>query len=270
MRTADEQAAFERFSKRYRAAETDPIKRIERTVCGCDYGGTSWTTRAEAVELADLLGLKPGRRLLEVGAGSGWPGLFLALQTGCDIALVDLPFEGLDVALGRAEADGLSGGCWAAVADGARLPFADGWFDAVDHSDVLCCLAEKKAVLDSCRRVIGAGGTMVFSVILVTPGLSKDDHELAVCGGPPFVDTKTPYPAMLQQTGWEIADHRDLTAEFTASVKLMRDQEESHAAELAAVFGEDDAAASLTRRRNTYAALEKGLLRRELFVAAPA
>ena len=269
-RSADEQAVFERFSTRYRLGQADLAKEIERSVCGCDYGGTSWTTRREAEIVGGLLDLGPGRRLLEVGAGSGWPGLYLARESGCDIALTDLPLEGLKVARQRAHDDGLPGACWVAVADGGALPFQNGWFDAIDHSDVLCCLVDKLAVLKSCRRVIRDDGKMVFSVILISPGLSPADHERGAAGGPPFVAAEQSYPAMLEAAGWTITDRRDLTADFMASVRLKRDLEEKHAAELTAIFGADHAAQSLTRRRDTYDALTHGLLKRELFVTEPA
>ena len=51
---------------------------------------------------------------------------------------------------------------------------------------------------------------------------------------------------------------------------LMRDQEDTHAAELTAIFGEAHATRSLTRRRMAYDALTEGLLKRELFVTEPA
>ena len=122
-RTPDEQAAIERFDSLYAHARDDFMREIERSVCGCDYGGTSWTTRAEADNVTKRLALAPGRRLLEVGAGSGWPGLYLAKQTGCDVALIDLPIEGLRVARDRAAIDGLAGTHWIAQADGTALPF---------------------------------------------------------------------------------------------------------------------------------------------------
>jgi len=267
--TQDEKAVFERFSTRYRLGQAALVKDIERTVCGCDYGGTSWTTRQEAETVGRLLDLGPGRRLLEVGAGSGWPGLYLAQRSGCDIALTDLPLEGLQAARQRAAADDLPGACWTAVADGGALPFQSGWFDAIDHSDVLCCLVDKRAVLNSCRRVIRDDGKMVFSVILITPGLAAADHDRAAASGPPFVAAEDSYPAMLEAAGWTIMDQRDLTADFMASVRLKRDLEDTHAADLAAIFGEAHAADSLTRRRNTYDALTHGLLKRELFVTEP-
>ncbi len=95
MRSLEEQAQIERFSKTYLCAQTPTMRAIERRVCGCDYGGTSWTTREQCEQISALLELRPGMRLLDVGAGSGWPGLYLAGPSGCDTVLVDLPLAGL-------------------------------------------------------------------------------------------------------------------------------------------------------------------------------
>lgn len=269
-RTPAEQAMIERFAKTYAASTSDGMRKIERAVCGCDYGGTSWTTQREALDLCKMMNLGPGMRLLEVGAGSGWPGLYLAKETGCDVALVDLPLDGLRVAKERAAADGLEGACWITLADGAALPFGDGFFDAVFHSDVLCCLVEKAAVLEACRRVVGAGGKMVFSVIMVTPGLTAADTERAQGAGPPFVETPTAYPDMLREAGWEITERADLSAEYLATLRRLLDNEAAFRSELGKALGESQAADVLANRHATRHALEAGLLRRELFSVRPA
>ncbi len=199
-----------------------------------------------------------------------WPGLYLAGATGCDVVLTDIPFFGLRAAAARAEADGLADACRVAVADGAALPFESGRFDAVSHSDVLCCLAPKLAALESCRRVARTGARTAFTVISIPPGLSLADHGRAVAASPSFTDTQEEYPTMLARTGWEITDHIDLTAEFLALSRRMLEEEESRADELGKLHGADDFAARLIRRRSRVGILENGLLRRELFAATAA
>ena len=158
----NERVLREEFAKDYQLAQTQIMREIQRAVWGCDYGATSWTTRAEAEEVARLLELDPGKRLLDVGAGSGWPGLYLVRATGCDLALVDVTLEGLRIAAKRVVADQLTSQCWVALADGAALPFKNSCFDAISHSDVLCCLEAKQSVLKECRRVVRPGGKLVF------------------------------------------------------------------------------------------------------------
>ena len=243
---------------------------IERAVCGCAYGGTSWTTRDEADRIAQHLRLRPGMRLLDVGAGSGWPGLYLARITGCDVALVDIPLEGLRIAARRAITEPITGACWVMAADGAAMPLRSAGFDAIGHSDVLCCLEAKGSVLAECRRVIRADGTMVFTVISITPGLSAADYQRALQAGPLFKDAGAGYPALLEQTGWRVTQHVDLSLEYASRARHMLREEEAHADALARLFGEAEFSDMLDRRRGTVQALDCGLLQRALFAAVPA
>jgi 2-polyprenyl-3-methyl-5-hydroxy-6-metoxy-1,4-benzoquinol methylase len=127
-----------RFSDKYRHGQTALCQEIERNVFGCVYGATSWTTRDEADAVAEKLGLGPDTRLLDVGAGTGWPSIYWAGDTGCQAVCVDLPQEGLQVLRMRAEQDGVSAQIMAARSNGAALPFGSERFDAVFHSDVFC------------------------------------------------------------------------------------------------------------------------------------
>jgi ubiquinone/menaquinone biosynthesis C-methylase UbiE len=267
--SADEKAQMERWSKRYPLGQAKIMLEIERRVCGCDYGGTSWATRQEVEDIAELLELAPGRRLLDIGAGTGWPALYWALRTGCDVVLADVPVAALRVAAQRAAADALSGGCWTVAAEGASLPFPPGSFDSVSHSDVLCCLEAKLSTLDECRRVTRAGGRMVFTVIFPALNLRSADHELAVEFGPPFVATATDYPTMLCETGWVIMQHRDLTADYGKAVRRLLSEEEAQAEALSELYGEAEFSETLTRRRMTADVIGKGFLRRELFAVVP-
>lgn len=260
----------DRFEQIYLRNQAPVMQSVERYVFGCDYGATSWADRDEADELVTLLGLAPGVRLLDVGAGSGWPGLYLGQTSGCDIALVDVPFSGLRIAAERAVRDKLPGECWVAAADGANLPFCNASFDAISHSDVLCCLIEKRAVLKSCHRVIRPGGRMVFSVIYVEPGLSPDEHRRAVDAGPPFVETETEYPVLLAETGWSILEERDITAEFATVIERQLQADKGQQGGMETLIG----AADYSDRRISYKAKFRAaadrILRRSLLVTVPA
>lgn len=143
--TPDKAALIDRFSERYREGQTDVIQRIEHSIFGCTYGATSFTTRAEAENVGKMLALGPGKRLLEVGSGSGWPGLYLASITGCDVALIDLPLEGLRIAAGRAASDRIADRCWPVGADGAAMPFS-GVTGLTLSPTRTCCVAWRRSL----------------------------------------------------------------------------------------------------------------------------
>ena len=139
MRTSkDEHEAAVHFSERYRQPSGKALKQLERLVLGADFGGNGYTTVAQARLLGERLNLGPNSRLLDIGAGRGWPGLFLAKTTGCAVVLTDLPMDAMRRAQERARKEALRERTGGVVASARRLPFRQETFDAIVHTDVLC------------------------------------------------------------------------------------------------------------------------------------
>lgn len=134
----DEAEAREVFAERYAVERAEVNRRVERAVIGGDWGANGYTTMAQADELAALTRLDGSMRLLDLGAGRGWPGLYLAKVTGCSVVLADLPLEGLQTAVRRARDESLGERVTAVVASAARLPLQRHVADAVVSCDVFC------------------------------------------------------------------------------------------------------------------------------------
>jgi cyclopropane fatty-acyl-phospholipid synthase-like methyltransferase len=265
----DEADLFKRFSRKYSLGKSDLLTKIERSNCGCDYGSTSFTTVDQVDSLGSMLALAAEKHLLDIGAGSGWPGLYLAKESGCDVTLTDLPIEGLRRAKERAALDKLPGKTTMLVASGAMLPFSNGRFNAISHADVLCCLIEKLAVLKACREVISSGGNMAFSVILTTPGLTGADYRKAVESGPTFIAADDDYPNLIRAAGWNLLEQIDLSANFLQTLKVMRNNELENADDLKKLLGSEESERRLRRTDESIYGVEHGLIRRELFHAVP-
>lgn len=137
-RSRDEREAEALFRERYGRAPTDAARVLEQIVIGRDFGANGYTTLAQADLIAERLHLRDRDRLLDVGSGQGWPGLYLSKVSGCSVVLTDLPEEGLRTAGRRAGVEGIGDRATAVVASARRLPFTDEVFDAVVHTDVLC------------------------------------------------------------------------------------------------------------------------------------
>ena len=136
--STDEDEAREKFAERYALGTADVNREVERAVIGGDWGANGYTTMAQADELGRLVGAAPGRRLLDIGAGRGWPGLYLAATTGCSVVMTDLPVQGLVLARRRAAAEGLADRVHAVVASAARPPLRPASIDGIVASDVFC------------------------------------------------------------------------------------------------------------------------------------
>ncbi len=131
------QDIVDRFSAVYARPQTEAELAIEREVFGANEGMRGYTTVAQVDALAERLALRPGMRLLDIGAGRGWPGLYLARTTGCRVVLTDLPPTALRNGMERASRHRLGERCSFLVASGDSLPFRPRVFDAIVHTDVL-------------------------------------------------------------------------------------------------------------------------------------
>ena len=268
-RSLEEQELSEHFANEYQQAQAPVILDLERAVCGCDYGGTSWTTRDEAERMGRLMELAEGRRLLEIGAGSGWPALYLAGLAGCEATLADLPQVALRIAADRVASEPVDGRISLAVADGACLPFKQDHFDAISHSDVLCCLPRKRDVLDECRRVIRDGGKMAFTVILISPGLCSADHARAVDSGPPFVEAECGYAELLETTGWNVIDQIDVSAAYAQTGELYVREVQARIDEMTELLGAAEFDELLAKRKRNVRAVADRIVLRYMFLASP-
>jgi SAM-dependent methyltransferase len=257
------------FAAQYEQNAHPAFKNLEQSVLGCDYGGTSWTTRDQADGIGSLLALGQDVELLELGSGAGWPSVYLADESGCRLTLLDLPEVALQQARFRAEEDGLGSIVSAISASAAQLPLAGSSFDALCHSDVLCCLPEKQEMLNECRRVARAGARMLFYVIAPAEGLNEEDMAESIDAGPPFVGLQGDYATMLNTAGWRILQRKSVTDDYLASLEKMVEGMLGGESELIALMGPGEFAESLQRRRHQVSAVDRGLLVREMFLVEP-
>ena len=267
--TETEREQIAKFDNFYQLSTHDVLRRIERHTCGCCYGGNSWTTKKQAGFMGQKLGLSPRSSLIDIGAGAGWPGLYLSSISGCSLTLVDLPETGLKIATDRSIQDKISERVTTLVADAAELPFEDKSFDAVSHSDLLCCLFSKQKVLTECRRIIRKQGKMAFTVIYITPGLDKLAHERAVKNSPDFIQTDAEYETMLKACGWHIDEQIDLSKDYHETCRLQIEADDLHEEELIRLIGEKQALDRMSNWKSKLKVIEEGLVKRDLFVCSP-
>ncbi len=107
------------------------------------------------------LGDVNGKRILEVGAGSGRDSIELA-RRGAKVTVIDYVRSSLDVVAHNAAAAGVT--ITMVCGDGTRMPFPDDTFDVVFHQGLLEHFRDPKPLVADNRRVLVPGGHVVIDV----------------------------------------------------------------------------------------------------------
>ena len=110
---------------------------------------------------------------------------------------------------------------------------------------------------------------MAFTVISISPGLSRISYDRALKNAPEFIETEDNYPLLLEETEWAVTQWQDLTDEYRDSCDRQISADYESRAELAELFGAEDSKVRLAKWRSKLQGIEDGLFVRELFVCQP-
>lgn len=160
----DGQSLTARLREAFREAGCDPDRLTLDQVAGIDQlhlGG-----RRASRSLAALGRLAPGRRVLDVGCGTGGASRLLAAEFGAEVTGLDITAAFVEVAGWLSRATDLDDRTRFLCADAARAPLADGAFDAVWCQHALMNMPDIAAVLAEWRRLLVPGGTVLLHEVV--------------------------------------------------------------------------------------------------------
>ncbi len=126
-----------------------------------------WLTEA----LGQVMPLRPGMRVLDLGCGKALSSVFLAREFGVQVWATDLWIPASENWT-RIQAAGLADQIFPIHAEAHALPFADGFFDALVSLDAYHYFGTDDLYLGYVSRFLKPGGLLG----IVVPGLQ---HELA-------------------------------------------------------------------------------------------
>ena len=145
-----------------------------RNPSACPYSQRFWVEAPHPFitreRLREILEPKPGERLLEVGAGTGYYALPVAewLAPGGQLDVLDVQQEMLDHTMRRAAEHGIDN-ITPARSDARELPYPDDSFDGAYLVTVLGEIPDQDAALRELRRVVRPGGRIVVGELFGDP-----------------------------------------------------------------------------------------------------
>jgi ubiquinone/menaquinone biosynthesis C-methylase UbiE len=134
-------------------------------------GGFALTRRT-----ADLCGLKPGMKVLDVSSGRGTQAIFYEKEFGAEVTGVDLSDEMILVATDNARKAGARNLLFK-QGDSQNLPFESNTFDAVINECAVGIPDDSQKVLDEMTRVTKQGGAVAMHESTWKREISIDEKD---------------------------------------------------------------------------------------------
>ena len=225
--------AYDNFAK-------DVVRQVRAESFGEDLGQTGWMTATEYRGFLELLELKPGAQVLEVGFGAGGCALYAAETAGVQVTGIDINENALRTARQLAASKGLESQVRFERMDASQaLPFSDGAFDAIFSNDAICHLAGRPAVLNEWRRVLKSGGRLLFTdPLIVTGTLSNEELAVRTSIGFYLFLPAGENERLIREAGFELLRADNLTASAETIAKKRHDSRDRHKDGLIKIEGE--------------------------------
>ena len=168
--------------------------------------------KPSTVRLAQLTGLTPGTRVLDVGGGLGGPARTLAVEFGCHVTVVDLTESYVAAARELTTRLGLTGQVTHQVGNALDLPFNDGQFDVVWTQNSGMNIADKESLYAGFHRVLKSGGVLALGEPMAGPVQPVVFPLMwAVDARTSFLRTPWEMRALIEATGFEMRAWNDVT-----------------------------------------------------------
>ncbi|MGH8196404.1 MAG: class I SAM-dependent methyltransferase [Woeseiaceae bacterium] len=214
---------------------------VRRETWGEEFGQSGWITAPEQDGFIQLLGLKPGQALLDIGCGSGGPLLRFVQRTGITAHGIDVQKDGIATARRQAEERKLIDRATFEVCDATgSLPFGDDSFDAVMSVDAISHMPNRAKVLTEWGRVIKTGGKLLFTNASVLTGEATHE-ELSIRGAfglqvyvAPGIDERA-----IESAGLNVIVKEDTTDQVANVARRWHEARGKREAELREVEGND-------------------------------
>ncbi|HHJ15185.1 MAG TPA: methyltransferase domain-containing protein [Gammaproteobacteria bacterium] len=174
--------------------------------------------RKATAHAVEKMRLSEGQHILDVGCGIGGAARYIADNTACTVAGIDLTPEYIDIAKTLTELTGLDNQISFDVASALSMPFQDKAFDAAITLHVAMNIPERAALYSEIARVLKPGSTLyIFDVMKKNGGDLLFPVPWAETPDTSHLTTPEEMCSLLEAAGFhiqEVGDRTDFALEF--------------------------------------------------------
>ncbi|KAM9849925.1 phosphoethanolamine methyltransferase [Aulostomus maculatus] len=190
-------------------------------------------------EFMDLLNLKPGQKVLDVGCGIGGGDFYMAKTFGVEVLGIDLSENMVDIALERASTEQLAS-IQFEVADATKRMFSDGSFDVIYSRDTILHIPDKLALFKRFHSWLKPGGQLLISDYCCGEKPWTPQFEAYIKQRQYILYTPSQYGKFIQEAGFCNVRTEDRTAQFIQVIKMELQRAETIQSEFVEEFSEED------------------------------
>ncbi|CAL8357074.1 unnamed protein product [Merluccius merluccius] len=217
-------------------------------------------------EFVDLLNLKPGQKVLDVGCGMGGGAFYMAKTFGVEVLGLDLSENMIEIAMERAIDEKLPMVHFE-LADATKRSFEEGSFDVIYSRDTILHIDDKLALFKRFHSWLRPGGQLLISDYCCgekpwTPSFQEYVQQRGY-----ILYTVKQYGEVIEEAGFCSVRAEDRTARLIQATQTELDRADAIKGELIKEFSEEDYLAIVNRWSDKLQRCDTGDQRWGLFYA---
>ncbi|XP_063045662.1 phosphoethanolamine methyltransferase [Engraulis encrasicolus] len=197
-------------------------------------GGPSTTK-----EFVDLLNLKPGQKVVDVGCGIGGGDFYMAKNFGVEVLGMDLSANMVEIACERAAKEQLPQVQFE-VADATKRVFPEGTFDVVYSRDTILHISDKLELFKHFYSWLKPGGKVLISDYCCGEKPWSPQFEDYVKQRGYILYTPQRYGQFLEEAGFTSVRAEDRTQQFIQVIKSELEKADAIREEFIQEFSQED------------------------------
>ncbi|KAM4732463.1 phosphoethanolamine methyltransferase isoform 2-T3 [Anableps anableps] len=190
-------------------------------------------------EFVDLLNLKHGQKVLDVGCGIGGGDFYMAKTFGVEVLGLDLSDNMVDIAIERARTEKLSSVQFE-VADATKRRFPEGSFDVIYSRDTILHIDDKMMLFKRFHSWLKPGGQLLVSDYCCGEKPWTPVFEAYIKQRGYILCTPLEYGKFIQEAGFCNVRVEDRTAQFIEVIQTELQRAEAIKEEFIQEFSEED------------------------------